>query len=50
MKFKPIKELLFKLPYVPFFDVFKNVIIREKRMKEWAEKRFKQLDLGQDDA
>lgn len=44
-KFKPLRELLLKLPYVPFSEVFRNVIIREKRKRKWAEKRYKKLGL-----
>ncbi len=49
MKLKPMKELLFKLPYVSFSGVLRNIIIREKRMRKWAEKRYKKLGLEFDE-
>jgi len=49
VKFKFLKELLFKLPYVPFSDVFRNVIIREKRRIKWTKKKYKKLGLEYDE-
>lgn len=34
-KLKPLNELLFKIQYVPLRDVFKNVIIEEKRRQQF---------------
>lgn len=38
MKLKPVKNLLLKLPYVPFKDSVKNAVLRNNRRKILLEK------------